>query len=125
MNAPTFPTPDPTAADETGTVRADLAAKLRALAHPARLAMLETLAGQERCVCGEIVRALPLAQSTVSQHLKVLLDAGLIRGRTEGQRSSYCLDKAALDALAEEIDALFKALRRPSGCCTPGAPEQR
>ncbi|WP_029558302.1 metalloregulator ArsR/SmtB family transcription factor [Xanthobacter sp. 91] len=124
MNVPAFPTPDPAAADEPGTARADLAARLRALAHPARLAMLETLAGQERCVCGEIVKALPLAQSTVSQHLKVLLDAGLIRGRTEGQRSSYCLDTAALDALAEEIDALFKALRRPSGCCAPGAPDQ-
>ncbi|MBP2151805.1 MULTISPECIES: ArsR/SmtB family transcription factor [Xanthobacter] len=124
MNVPTFPSPDPAVADEAGAARADLAAKLRALAHPARLAMLDTLAGQERCVCGEIVRALPLAQSTVSQHLKVLLDAGLIRSRTEGQRSSYCLDRAALDALAEEIDALFKALRRPSGCCTPGASDQ-
>lgn len=124
MNASAFPTPDPAAADEAGTARADLPAKLRALAHPVRLAMLETLAGQERCVCGEIVRALPLAQSTVSQHLKVLLDAGLIRSRTEGQRSSYCLDRAALDALAQEIDALFKALRRPPGCCTPGASDQ-
>lgn len=124
MNAPTFPAPDLTAADEIGPARSDLAARLRALAHPARLAMLERLAGQERCVCGEIVKALPLAQSTVSQHLKVLLDAGLIRSRTEGQRSSYCLDRAALDALAEEIDALFKALRRPSGCCTPGASDQ-
>lgn len=124
MNAPTFPAPDLAAADEMGMARPDLAARLRALAHPARLAMLERLAGQERCVCGEIVKALPLAQSTVSQHLKVLLDAGLIRSRTEGQRSSYCLDRAALDALAEEIDALFKALRRPSGCCTPGASDQ-
>lgn len=124
MNAPTFPSPDTADADETGTARTDLAAKLRALAHPARLAMLDRLAGRERCVCGEIVKALPLAQSTVSQHLKVLLDAGLIRSRTEGQRSSYCLDQAALDALAEEIDALFKALRRPSGCCTPGASDQ-
>jgi DNA-binding transcriptional ArsR family regulator len=122
MNAPTFPVL--AAAEEPDTARADIAAKLRALAHPARLAMLERLAGQERCVCGEIVKALPLAQSTVSQHLKVLLDAGLIRSRTEGQRSSYCLDTAALDELAEDIDALFKALRRPSGCCAPGAPDQ-
>lgn len=123
MNVPVLPLLE-LAADEKGTARADLAARLRALAHPARLAMLERLAGQERCVCGEIVKALPLAQSTVSQHLKVLLDAGLIRSRSEGQRSSYCLDQAALDALAEEIDALFKALRRPSGCCTPGTPDQ-
>lgn len=124
MNMSPFPTPRPESDDGTAA-RADLAVKLRALAHPARLAMLERLAGQERCVCGEIVKALPLAQSTVSQHLKVLLDAGLIRSRTEGQRSSYCLDRVALDALAEEIEALFKALRRPSDCCTSGAPEHR
>lgn len=118
-----FPTAAP-AAEDADAARADLAARLRALAHPARLAMLERLAGQERCVCGEIVRHLPLAQSTVSQHLKVLLDAGLIRVRTEGARSSYCLDRAALDALAQEAEALFAALRRPPGCCTGGTPEQ-
>lgn len=106
--------------------RSVLAARLRALAHPARLAMLETLAAQDRCVCGEIVRALPLAQSTVSQHLKVLLDAGLIRSRTEGQRSSYCIDRDALAALEQEVEALFAALKGPSRCAAASAvPEQR
>lgn len=113
--------PDP--ADKAARVA--LAARLRALAHPARLAMLETLAGQERCVCGEIVRALPLAQSTVSQHLKVLMDAGLIRSRTEGQRSSYCIDREALAALQTEIEALLAALGGSSECCmAPGAPQE-
>ncbi|MFS8037964.1 ArsR/SmtB family transcription factor [Xanthobacter sp. AM11] len=97
----------------------DLSERLRALAHPVRLTVLETLAGQDRCVCGEIVRALPLAQSTVSQHLKVLLEAGLIRARTEGPRSSYCLDRDAVTSLKAEIDMLFSTLLAQPGCCEP------
>lgn len=89
-----------------------LADRLRALAHPARLAVLKTLARANRCVCGEIVRGLPLAQSTVSQHLKVLGEAGLICSRAEGARISYCLDRAALAALRAEIDAVFDTLLR-------------
>ncbi|WP_454915828.1 ArsR/SmtB family transcription factor [Xanthobacter sediminis] len=89
-----------------------LADRLRALAHPARLAVLQTLARANRCVCGEIVRGLPLAQSTVSQHLKVLGEAGLICSRAEGARISYCLDRAALAALRAEIDAVFDTLLR-------------
>lgn len=93
------------------------ASRLRALAHPARLAVLATLAQQDCCICGEIVRGLPLAQSTVSQHLKVLSEAGLIRSRAEGQRTSYCIDRAAIVALRAEIDALFAALLPPDACC--------
>ncbi|MFS8040824.1 MULTISPECIES: ArsR/SmtB family transcription factor [Xanthobacter] len=99
--------------------RSALAEQLRALAHPVRLRVLETLAGQDRCVCGEIVRGLPLAQSTVSQHLKVLTDAGLLRSRPEGQRSAYCLDREAIAALKGEIDALFAALLPAGACCAP------
>ncbi|MFG1290266.1 ArsR/SmtB family transcription factor [Xanthobacter versatilis] len=101
--------------------RAALAERLRALAHPVRLRVLETLAGQDRCVCGEIVRGLPLAQSTVSQHLKVLTDSGLLRSRIEGQRTAYCLDRAAISALKGEIDALFSALLPPGDCGAPPA----
>lgn len=124
MNAPPFPqpaaqAPPPADAGPPDTRLGALAERLRALAHPVRLTVLETLSGQDRCVCGEIVRALPLAQSTVSQHLKVLLDAGLIRSRTEGARSSYCLDRDAVNALKAEIDTLFSALLAPAGCCTP------
>jgi len=88
----------------------ELAERLRALAHPVRLEVLRTLARENRCVCGKIVRALPLAQSTVSQHLKVLGEAGLIASHVEGPRSSYCLDRAGLTRLRAEIDALFGAL---------------
>lgn len=92
-----------------------LASQLRALAHPARLAVLETLARQEACVCGDIVRGLPLAQSTVSQHIKILAEAGLVRTTTAGARPCYCIDKAALAALRGDIEALFDGLRE-SGC---------
>lgn len=87
-----------------------LALRLRALAHPARLAIVRALAAADRCQCGEIVRALPLAQSTVSQHLKVLKEAGLIAGTIEGPRSCYCLDKENVAALAEQFEALLAAL---------------
>ncbi|WP_246252115.1 ArsR/SmtB family transcription factor [Ancylobacter pratisalsi] len=87
-----------------------LALRLRALAHPARLAIVRALARDERCRCGQIVRGLTLAQSTVSQHLKVLKEAGLIAGTIEGPRSCYCLDRDAFAALAGEFDTLIGLL---------------
>lgn len=99
-----------------------LALQLRALAHPARLAMLERLAAPEGCVCGEMVRALPLAQSTVSQHLKVLVEAGLVRLRVEGARSCYCLDAEALARLRGDLDALLARLVAAAGCGGPTEP---
>jgi len=85
-----------------------LASRIKALAHPARLAIVRALlkVGGDGCFCGEIVRGLPLAQSTVSQHLKVLREAGLIRGEIEGPRSCYCIDRAALSAVAEAVAQL-------------------
>jgi len=84
--------------------QARLAELAKALGHPARIAILKTLMRQDVCICGEIVRVLPLAQSTVSQHLKVLKGAGLIKGEIEGPRSCYCLDKQTL----AELDSLLK-----------------
>jgi len=75
-----------------------LAEEAKALAHPARLAILRFLAAQDTCICGEIVEALPLAQATVSRHLKVLLEAGLIQVTRKGTRSCYCV---APDAVGE------------------------
>jgi ArsR family transcriptional regulator len=88
---------------------------LRALAHPARLAILRALATRGTCVCGEIVGTLPLAQSTVSQHLKILKDAGLIRGTISGPRSCYCLDTDALAGLSADLAAFFATLA-PARC---------
>ena len=64
----------------------------KALAHPAKLAILKTLARKQECICGELVIDLPLAQSTVSQHLKALKEVGLIKGEVDGPRSRYCID---------------------------------
>jgi len=64
----------------------------KALAHPARISILVYLKRLNQCVCGQIVNHLPLAQSTVSQHLKILKQAGLIRGEIDGPRTCYCLD---------------------------------
>ena len=71
----------------------DFAKLAWAIAHPARVRIVRLLIGREACVCGEIVDCLPLAQSTVSQHLKILKDAGLIQGEIEAPKIKYCLNK--------------------------------
>lgn len=73
-----------------------LAEIAKALAHPARVQILRLLLQRERCICGDIVDALPLAQSTVSQHLKQMKQAGLIQGEVEGVSVCYCLNPALL-----------------------------
>jgi ArsR family transcriptional regulator len=77
----------------------ELAALAKAVAHPARVKILRLLARKAACVCGDIVDELPLAQSTVSQHLKVLKEAGLIRGEVDGPRVCYCIEPRALRRL--------------------------
>jgi ArsR family transcriptional regulator len=74
----------------------ELAMLAKAIGHPARVQILRLLARRDSCVCGDIVDELPLAQSTVSQHLKVLKEAGLIRGDVDGPRVCYCLEPWAL-----------------------------
>ena len=85
---------------------AELARFAKALGHPARVAIVRLLALRESCVCGEIVAELPLAQSTVSQHLKLLKDAGVIRGEIEGPRTCYCIDEHALERLKALVAAI-------------------
>ncbi len=101
-----------------------LAALCKALAHPARLRILRVLAARETCICGEIVDVMPLAQSTVSRHLKVLKDAGLVQGTVDGPRSCYCLAPSALADARAALGALFDDLDVPppppsshSSCC--------
>ncbi len=86
----------------------------KALAHPARVAILRTLARRNACICGEIVEALPIAQATVSQHLMELKNAGLVEGTVEGPSSCYCLNRDAIDDLSADLNNLFDELR--SGC---------
>jgi len=85
---------------------AELAALTRALAHPARVKIVRLLARRDTCVCGEIVGELDLAQSTVSQHLKVMKDAGLIQGEVDGPRVCYCLSPRTLRRLKALIGSL-------------------
>jgi len=86
-------------------------AMLRAIAHPARFRIVKLLAARQACVCGDLVDELPLAQSTVSEHLKVLKDAGIVRGNIEGPNTCYCLEPEALDWLQREFGALS------ASCC--------
>ena len=92
---------------------------LKALAHPARLSIVRLLAERDECVCGEIVDDLPLAQSTVSQHLKALKEAGIVQGTVEGRRTCYCLDPGVLTELQSTLDAFFDDLdlSTPSNQC--------
>lgn len=84
----------------------ELAALAKAIGHPARVQILRLLARKDACVCGDIVDELPLAQSTVSQHLKVLKEAGLIRGEIEGPRIGYCVEPGALRRLKALVGGL-------------------
>jgi DNA-binding transcriptional ArsR family regulator len=97
----------------------DLAGFAKAMAHPARIAILKVLAQRNECLCGEIVDVLPLAQSTVSQHLKELKDAGLILGETDGPRSCYCINWKAFEKFNTGFNNLFTQLKiqQEKSCC--------
>ena len=88
----------------------------RALAHPARVTILTLLAERRTCVCGEIVDDLPLAQSTVSQHLRVLREEGLIQGEVDGTRSCYCIDAEQVRAMMADLGRLGASLEREAAC---------
>lgn len=87
----------------------------KALGHPARVAILKILASQNTCFCGDITEILPLAQSTVSQHLKALKDAGLIKGSVEGVRTCYCLNPDGINELNNLLSELSNELVKT--CC--------
>jgi len=109
--------------DQTVDTDADLAKLAWALAHPARVQLLRLLLARGGCVCGELVGAMDLAQSTVSQHLKILRDAGLIQGSVDGPRVCYCADPAKLQdikRLIDELESLSQNRRLCDGkpeCC--------
>ncbi len=84
----------------------ELAALAKAIGHPARVQIMRLLVRREACICGDIVDELPLAQSTVSQHLKVMKDAGLIRGEIDGPRVCYCVEPRVLRRLKALVGSL-------------------
>ncbi|AXJ00690.1 transcriptional regulator, ArsR family [Cyclonatronum proteinivorum] len=87
----------------------------KALGHPARIAILKILAERTSCFCGDITEILPLAQSTVSQHLKALKNAGLIKGEVEGVKTCYCLNPDGIRELQTVLSELSAQLVRT--CC--------
>jgi ArsR family transcriptional regulator len=108
--APTCAPPDPGGPDlrpvEGADADQELASLTKALGHPARVQIMRLLVRREACVCGDIVDELPLAQSTVSQHLKVLKEAGLIRGEIDGPRVCYCVEPRTLRRLRSLVGSL-------------------
>jgi len=90
----------------------DIAGAMRALGHPVRLNILRILAAQlpGDCCCTDVTQCLPLAQSTVSQHIKVLLEAGLVERHTRGTRNCYTVRHDRLEALGAAVDGLFSGL---------------
>ena len=103
--------PPPTATQDSAAIAGpaadeELAVYAKALGHPARIQILRILQQRETCVCGDIVDELPLAQSTVSQHLKGLKEAGLIRGEIDGPRVCYCIEPQAMRRLKLLIVAM-------------------
>jgi len=99
---------------EFNTKQNQIATFAKALAHPARVAILEFLAGQEACICGDIVDKLPLSQATVSQHLAELKRIGLITGEIEGAKVCYCINRKAWD---EARSVLGQFLTEVKNCC--------
>ena len=95
--------PVPEGEDEAN---AELARLAKAIAHPVRVSILRMLVRQEGCIVGDIVDELPLAQSTISQHLKQLKDGGLVRGEVDGPRVCYCAEPGAVSLLKALVEGL-------------------
>jgi len=105
--------------NEFNTNEIEISEFAKALSHPARVAILLTLAKKNKCICGEIVDVLPLAQSTVSQHLKELKKAGLISGEIEGPRSCYCINIEKFQRASEIFKGLIDQIQinEKINCC--------
>lgn len=94
-----------------------IAGYAKALAHPARIAILQILLKKQACICGDIVDELPLSQSTVSQHLKELKASGLIKGEIEGAKVCYCIDEKEWYNAKTYLIGLFDLFQKGSSCC--------
>jgi predicted transcriptional regulator len=94
-----------------------LAVQLKAIAHPARIAILQELIKANACICGDLVTELGLAQATISQHLKELKNAGLIQGTIEGVSICYCIEPEAWKHLQAELNSLFASYKAGDNCC--------
>lgn len=103
---------------EEFTVKDNKIAKYaKALANPARVAILQVLLKKQACICGDIVEELPLSQSTVSQHLKELKEAGLIKGDIDGVKVCYCIDEKEWAAAQTYLGTFFASYVAKDKCC--------
>jgi len=93
----------------------EIAQMMKALAHPARVAIIDYLLSVDACICGDIVNVLPLAQPTVSQHLKELKNAGLIKGSIEGKAICYCVEETAIAKLQVYLGKVSDKINKK--CC--------
>jgi DNA-binding transcriptional ArsR family regulator len=94
-----------------------LATILKALAHPARIAILQQIIKANACICGDLAEELGLAQPTISQHLKELKNAGLIKGTIEGVSVCYCINPLIWNELKEQLNGFFEAYNKNHNCC--------
>ena len=106
-----------TKAEEFSVKDNRLAKYAKALSHPARIAILKLLIQKQACICGDIVEELPLSQSTVSQHLKELKSAGLIKGDIDGAKVCYCIDEKEWKAAKNYLNELFENYKGTGNCC--------
>ena len=94
-----------------------LSRKLKALGHPARLAIIEILINRATCICGDLVSELPLSQPTISQHLRELKEAGIIKGSVEGTTVCYCIDPEAMNDLLPFFENIKSTISNQSTSC--------
>lgn len=95
----------------------EMANLAKALGHPARMAIMDYLASVDTCICGDIVDELPLAQSTVSQHLKELRNADLIQGTIEGNAICYCINTETIQKFKNYISRFSTQITEENACC--------
>ena len=95
----------------------EMAVLAKAMGHPARIAIMEYLLSVNTCICGDIVNELPLAQATVSQHLKELKNAGLIQGTIEGNAICYCVNETTLEKFNNYLQQLTSKMGSRTSCC--------
>ena len=94
-----------------------IATILKALGHPARVAIIEHLVKVNACICGDIVNELPLAQPTVSQHLRELKNAGIIKGNIEGNSICYCIDEKVINKIKNYFSGISIKIEKKNICC--------
>ncbi|WP_114788830.1 metalloregulator ArsR/SmtB family transcription factor [Niabella yanshanensis] len=94
-----------------------LATILKALAHPARIAILQHIIKSQACICNDLVEELGLAQATISQHLRELKNTGIIKGSIEGTSICYCIDEKVWAQVSKELSGFFTSFTPVKSCC--------